>query len=186
MLCHLLLCTQLSDLNGQSVKRFSFCVVKFSFWLGWCTGPRRGDALRCTAIGIKMGTGIIKAVQKTLCKSEWAGGWHNWWAFLSAWLMWVQKSWSWVSKSAHTLWPGLSTHICELGSDKDIKNEFFTGEISIKKHGRTSLLLPWKRTDSWLNSCKINWTIWHVRSFAFQQTIEFTGRNPTEKAKCAE
>lgn len=146
MLCHLLLCTQLTDLNGRSVKRFSFCVVKF--WWGWSTSPRRGDAQRHTAIGIKMSTGIIKVLQKTLYKSDWTGGWHNWWAFPSAWLKWVQKSRSWVSKSGQSLWPDLSTHISELGYDKDIKNEFFTGEISIKKHGITSLLLPWKRTDN--------------------------------------
>lgn len=45
--------------------------------------------------------------------------------------MWVQKSCSSVPKSAHTLWPDLNTHMCELEYDKDIKNDFFTGEISI-------------------------------------------------------
>lgn len=44
-----------------------------------------------------------------------------------------------MPKSAHTLWPDLSTHMCELEYDKDIKSEFFTGELSIKKHGKTSL-----------------------------------------------
>lgn len=53
--------------------------------------------------------------------------------------MWVQKSCSSVPKSAHTLWPDLNTHMCELEYDKDIKNAFFIGEISIKKHGKTSL-----------------------------------------------
>lgn len=51
----------------------------------------------------------------------------------------VQKSCSSVPKSAHTLWPDLSTHICELEYDKDVKNEFFTREVAMKKHGKTSL-----------------------------------------------
>lgn len=51
----------------------------------------------------------------------------------------MQKSCSSVPKSAYTLWPDLNTHMCELEYDKDIKNEFFVGEIPIKKHGKTSL-----------------------------------------------
>lgn len=127
--------------------------------------------LRHRAVGMKEGTDVIKVVQKILCKSERAGGWHNWWAFSSVWLVRVQKSRSWISKSAHTLWPDLSTHIYKLGYDKDIESEFLTGKISIKMYGRTSLLVPWKRAGSWLNLCKINWTVWHVRSFAFHKLL---------------